>query len=389
MTVLAGLGGGLARHLHRRRAARAPRALPARRARRVPARRAARRRADRLRPRHVAAGGRQRARAAAGRPGRRPARRQRHRHGRPAVGGRRRQVAHDDRLAGRRARRRPPRAGGRGRLPHQRADPGARLLEGGVPPPPAAARCSACRSTCPTTRRSRPRRCPRAASFERPFVRDKDILQREAKDGAAGLTLLGYGIVLAITLSIIALNAWALVRLATVIEDAAPEPRALPAHARRAGAGAGGMSRALRRKEIRLHGHPVSYYEAGSGPVLLLVHGITSSADAWRSVMPALARALHGGRAGPARPRRLGQAARRLLARRLRQRPARPAGRARARARDRRRPLDGRRHRDGARLPVPRARGAARRSSRAAASARRSASCCGRRRCRAPGSCCR
>ena len=32
---------------------------------------------------------------------------------------------------------------------------------------------------------------PARASFERPFVRDKEILQREAKDGAAGLTLLG------------------------------------------------------------------------------------------------------------------------------------------------------------------------------------------------------
>ncbi len=63
---------------------------------------------------------------------------------------------------------------------------------------------------------------PARASFERPFVRDKDILQREARSGAAGLTVLGYGIVLAITLSIIALNAWALVRLATVIDDAAP-----------------------------------------------------------------------------------------------------------------------------------------------------------------------
>ena len=127
-------------------------------------------------------------------------------------------------------------------------------------------------------------------SFERPFVRDKDILQREAKDGAAGLTLLGYGIVLAITLSIIALNAWALVRLATVIEDAgrrrppsgsaAPPPRGsrCPRH-----------DRAPRRKELRLHGHPVAYYAAGSGPVLLLIHGITSSADAWRSVLPALA----------------------------------------------------------------------------------------------------
>jgi len=69
---------------------------------------------------------------------------------------------------------------------------------------------------------------PARASFERPFVRDKDILQREAKDGAAGLTLIGYAIVLAITLSIIALNAWALVRLATVIEDAAPSTRREP-----------------------------------------------------------------------------------------------------------------------------------------------------------------
>jgi len=49
------------------------------------------------------------------------------------------------------------------------------------------------------------------------------------------------------------------------------------------------MSLELRRKEIRLHGHPVSYYEAGSGPVVLLVHGITSSADAWQSVIPGLA----------------------------------------------------------------------------------------------------
>jgi pimeloyl-ACP methyl ester carboxylesterase len=49
------------------------------------------------------------------------------------------------------------------------------------------------------------------------------------------------------------------------------------------------MSLELKRKEIRLHGHPVSYYETGSGPVVMLVHGITSSADAWRGVMPALA----------------------------------------------------------------------------------------------------
>jgi hypothetical protein len=73
------------------------------------------------------------------------------------------------------------------------------------------------------------REVPARASFERPFVRDKQILQREAKPGALGLTLVGYAIVLAITLSIIALNAWALVRLATVTEDpAAPAGRPEP-----------------------------------------------------------------------------------------------------------------------------------------------------------------
>jgi pimeloyl-ACP methyl ester carboxylesterase len=45
----------------------------------------------------------------------------------------------------------------------------------------------------------------------------------------------------------------------------------------------------LERHELRLHGHPVAYYAAGSGPGVLLVHGITSSADAWRRVIPVLA----------------------------------------------------------------------------------------------------
>jgi hypothetical protein len=65
---------------------------------------------------------------------------------------------------------------------------------------------------------------PARPSFERAFVRDKDILQREAKTGAAALTVVAYGVVLLITLSILGLIAWALVRLATVIEDDAPRP---------------------------------------------------------------------------------------------------------------------------------------------------------------------
>ena len=170
---------------------------------------------------------------------------------------------------------------------------------------------------------------PAEASFERPFVRDKDILQREAKDGAAGLSLLGYAIVLAITLSIIALNAWALVRLATVIEDPAPEQRpdaAAPRPRPRAGRL---VSTVSERRELRLHGHPVAYHAAGSGPVVLLIHGITSSSRGLAPSDPGARGAPHRHRAGPARPRRLGEAARRLLARRLRERAARPARPAR------------------------------------------------------------
>jgi pimeloyl-ACP methyl ester carboxylesterase len=49
------------------------------------------------------------------------------------------------------------------------------------------------------------------------------------------------------------------------------------------------MSPRRNLQEIRLHGHPVSYRETGSGPVVLLIHGITSSSGAWSDVIPALA----------------------------------------------------------------------------------------------------
>jgi hypothetical protein len=63
---------------------------------------------------------------------------------------------------------------------------------------------------------------PAQPSFERAFVRDKDILQREAKTGAPALTIVAYGVVMLITLSILGLIAWALVRLATVIDGQTP-----------------------------------------------------------------------------------------------------------------------------------------------------------------------
>ena len=54
---------------------------------------------------------------------------------------------------------------------------------------------------------------PARASFTRPFVRDIEILQREKKEDVPGaLTLLAYLIVGAITASLIALIAWALLR---------------------------------------------------------------------------------------------------------------------------------------------------------------------------------
>ena len=43
-------------------------------------------------------------------------------------------------------------------------------------------------------------------------------------------------------------------------------------------------------REMRLHGHRVRYLEAGEGPVVVLIHGITSSADCWEPVIRGLAR---------------------------------------------------------------------------------------------------
>jgi pimeloyl-ACP methyl ester carboxylesterase len=61
-------------------------------------------------------------------------------------------------------------------------------------------------------------------------------------------------------------------------------------------------------KEIELHGHQVAYRSAGSGPVIVLVHGITSTSETWERVLPTLARRFtviapdllgHGGSAKP------------------------------------------------------------------------------------------
>jgi pimeloyl-ACP methyl ester carboxylesterase len=43
-------------------------------------------------------------------------------------------------------------------------------------------------------------------------------------------------------------------------------------------------------RHMTLHGHRVAYRQAGDGPVIVLVHGITSSSGTWERVMPYLAR---------------------------------------------------------------------------------------------------
>jgi len=47
---------------------------------------------------------------------------------------------------------------------------------------------------------------------------------------------------------------------------------------------------AIDPRTITLHGRPLSYVQAGSGPVLLLIHGIAGSLDNWQEVIEPLAR---------------------------------------------------------------------------------------------------
>ena len=46
----------------------------------------------------------------------------------------------------------------------------------------------------------------------------------------------------------------------------------------------------MQLRELVIHGHRVGYRTAGTGPVLLLIHGMAGSATTWRHVMPALSR---------------------------------------------------------------------------------------------------
>ncbi len=43
------------------------------------------------------------------------------------------------------------------------------------------------------------------------------------------------------------------------------------------------------RRTLTLHGHSIAYVQEGSGPVLLLIHGMAGTLDTWRSVIDPLA----------------------------------------------------------------------------------------------------
>ena len=71
-------------------------------------------------------------------------------------------------------------------------------------------------------------------------------------------------------------------------------PKASATHSRSDdGAPAAAHTAGVEEVEVRhlaLHGERIAYRQAGSGPVVLLVHGITSSSVTWERVMPYLAR---------------------------------------------------------------------------------------------------
>ena len=43
------------------------------------------------------------------------------------------------------------------------------------------------------------------------------------------------------------------------------------------------------QQTLTLHGHSIAYVQKGSGPVLLLIHGMAGTLDTWRSVIDPLA----------------------------------------------------------------------------------------------------
>ena len=84
---------------------------------------------------------------------------------------------------------------------------------------------------------------------------------------------------------------------------------------------------------VTIHGHRRAFRIAGSGPVILMLHGVGDNSMTWEPVHAKLAQRFTVIAPRPAGPRRVRQAARRLLVGGFRQRHARPAHRPRHRPR--------------------------------------------------------
>jgi hypothetical protein len=80
---------------------------------------------------------------------------------------------------------------------------------------------------------------PASASFDRPFVNDHTVLQREQKSAAGWLPPLAYGVILSLALCLLGLIAWGIHRIAVVRSGDDPGPRRAPATKERRGASGG------------------------------------------------------------------------------------------------------------------------------------------------------
>ena len=61
-------------------------------------------------------------------------------------------------------------------------------------------------------------------------------------------------------------------------------------------------------RHVDLHGRTVAYRQDGTGPAVLLVHGLGATMRVWDDVVAAVGAALHGDHRRPPGTRRLGPA---------------------------------------------------------------------------------
>ena len=134
---------------------------------------------------------------------------------------------------------------------------------------------------------------PARRSFTRPFVDDHQLLQREQKQGVPDwLTTVAPLGVLALALGFLATLAWGLSRVARRSPEQAARceaPASATAHLHPHRRSLVTAKDAFPLQEVTLHGHRVGFRIAGEGPLIVLIHGITSTSDVWLATMARLA----------------------------------------------------------------------------------------------------